>query len=47
VHAWQDKNFIHVFFSGNEGASAANDGEYANIPALQILQAILKWRKIL
>jgi hypothetical protein len=29
--AWYNKKIIHVFSAGNEGTSAATDGQYANI----------------
>jgi len=31
LHAWQNKNFIHVFSAGNSGKLAATEGKYAGI----------------
>jgi hypothetical protein len=31
AHAWQNKNFLHVFSAGNRGLSFAADGKYANL----------------
>jgi hypothetical protein len=45
VHAWLDKNFVHVFSAGNEGTFAANDGQYANIPGFANLTGNFKMAK--
>jgi hypothetical protein len=44
-HAWQDKNFIHVFSAGNDGMSFAADGRYANIPGYANLTGNFKMAK--
>jgi hypothetical protein len=31
AHAWQNKNFVHVFSAGNRGLSFAAEGKYAGI----------------
>jgi Subtilase family len=31
AHAWQNKNFLHIFSAGNRGFSFAADGKYANL----------------
>jgi Subtilase family len=31
AHAWQNKNFLHVFSAGNRGTLAATEGRYAGI----------------
>ena len=31
LHAWQNKNFVHVFSAGNSGKLAATEGKYAGI----------------
>ena len=43
--AWQDKYRVHVFSAGNEGASFANEGRYANIPGYANLTGNFKMAK--
>ncbi len=45
VHAWQNKNFVHVFSAGNQGAAAATAGAYANIPGYANLTGNFKMAK--
>lgn len=45
VHAWQNKNFVHVFSAGNRGTSFATEGKYANIAGYANLTGNFKMAK--
>src|SRR5690606_7118719 len=32
IQTWENKNLLHVFSAGNQGAAAAGEGPYAGIP---------------
>jgi predicted SnoaL-like aldol condensation-catalyzing enzyme len=45
IHAWQNKNFVHVFSSGNRGQFFATEGKYANITNFANLTGNFKMAK--
>lgn len=45
LHAWENRNRVHVFSSGNRGATAASEGKYANIPGYANLTGNFKMAK--
>jgi len=45
AHAWQNKNFIAVYSSGNSGTGSATEGPYKNIPGYANLTGNFKMAK--
>lgn len=45
VHAWQNKNLVHVFSAGNRGTSFASEGKYANMAGFANLTGNFKMAK--
>jgi Subtilase family/Secretion system C-terminal sorting domain len=45
THTWNNKNFVHIFSSGNRGAQSPTDGQYAGIPNFANLTGNFKMAK--
>jgi hypothetical protein len=45
VQAWQNKNLVHIFSAGNQGAASASEGPYMNISGYANLTGNFKMAK--